>query len=52
MVQERRDQRGIDLLERQTRRWFAQSLLSEFEQLTEGVAIRADGVRARLSLLH
>src|SRR5207249_11268049 len=51
-IQKRHDQRGIDLLEAQMRRRLMQTLFDELQELTEGVPIGTDGMRARLPLLH
>src|SRR5215468_6504385 len=52
VIEERTDQRSIDILERDAIWGFAQSLTRELEQQAEGVAVGADGVRASLSLLR
>lgn len=52
LVQESDDQRSVDFLECQARRRFAQPLFNELQELTEGVAIGTDGMRADLTLLH
>jgi hypothetical protein len=52
MVQIAANQRSSDVLEAQFGWMFVQALLDEVQQLTEGIAIRADGMRAHLALLH
>ena len=52
LLQERNDQRGVDLLEGQARGRPSETLMREDQELSEGVAIGADGVRTCLALLH
>src|SRR5262249_47679864 len=52
VVEERPDQRSIDILERDAIRGLAQSLARKLEQQAEAVAVRADCVGACLPLLH
>ena len=52
LVEERGDQRCVDLLEGQVRRRPSEALLGEDQELSERVAIGADGMRTRLALLH
>jgi hypothetical protein len=52
VIEKRRDQWRIDRLESQARRGRVQPLLHKRQQQTEGVAIRTDGMRAGLPLLH
>lgn len=52
VIQEGHDQGSIDLLEAQPRGRLVQPSLNEFQELAKGVAIRTDGVGARLALLH
>jgi hypothetical protein len=49
---ERRDQRRVELLQRQRARGNLEALLGEPEEEPEGVAIGRDRMRARLPLLH
>ena len=51
-IQKCHDQRGIDLLEVQTGWRLMQPLFGELQELSEGVSIGTDRVRARPSLLH
>jgi len=52
VIEKRHDQRGIDLLESQSRRRRVQPLLCELQQQTEGITIRTDRMRTGLTLLH
>src|SRR5262249_36835953 len=52
VVEERPDQRRIDIFEGDAIWRFAQPLARELEQQAEGVAVRADRVRTCLPLLH
>ena len=52
VIEKRRDQRGINCLERQSRRRRMQPLLCKFQQQTEGIAIRTNRMRTGLPLLH
>jgi integrase/recombinase XerD len=52
VVEKRRHQRCIDLLELQPLRCNAEMLLRELQQQPEAVAVRADGVGTGLTLLH
>jgi hypothetical protein len=52
LIEERDNQRSIDVREVQPGRWLMQALLHELQKLPEGVAIGTDGVRTRLALLH
>ena len=52
VVEKRRHQRCIDLLELQPLRCNTEMLLGELQQQPEAVTVRADGVGTRLTLLH
>src|ERR1039457_3309262 len=50
MVQERPNERGVEIAEVQERWCFADLLLGEVEQQPEGVSVGSDGMSARLFL--
>jgi hypothetical protein len=52
IIEERHDQRCIELVEHQCCRLGVQPRLCERQQESEGVAIRADRMRTGLPLLH
>ena len=52
LVEERNDQRGVNLLESQARGRQSETLLREEQELSEGVAIGGDSVWTCLALLH
>jgi hypothetical protein len=51
-IEERDNQRRIDVFEVKPGRRLMQTLLHELQKLPKGIAIGSDGVRARLTLLH
>ena len=52
MIEKRHDQRRIDGLKCEARRWRLQALVCEGQEQPKGVAIRTDRMRTRLTLLH